>query len=327
MHGQRSTKPNIHLCILDLMMIFTEIRTLTSGGEDGDSSDITRWARYLFLGLCHKTLRVLEIPHFAGCLLNPGLGYIPDLNRFLPWDNDWFTAGITKETYRTTHKCIKNAENLYQPIWVPSGVTIRETVVNFYAKRLDMDSSRHSNNVPIRLERVSRNLHIPQSNLNRRRNNFALFGPKFDMMTSLMGSDLLSTKEQAIMDMTKYERYHKGYKQALEEAADDSISMANEALKASYDLDPRIFWSDMTHSMEMGSRLVSFARYIFSILAGSAGPEREFSRMGYLISSRRSSYTPDNTNKRLTLANLLPQKRRLEDLLSSRQLKMCKLFN
>ena len=77
----------------------------------------------------------------------------------------------------------------------------------------------------------------------------------------------------------------------------------------------------------MGGTLVNFARYIFSILAGSAGPEREFSRMGYLITTRRSLYTIANTNKRLTLANLIPQKRRLENALSTRQLKRSKLFD
>ena len=268
---------------------------------------------------------MLYIPHFAGCLLNPGLGYIPDLNSFLPWDQDWFTLGINKENYRTTHKCIKNAANLYQPTWVQSEMTIRETVVAFYAKRLDKDISRQSNNVPDRRERVSGKHQIPRNDINSR-SNFALFGPKYDMMTSLAGSELLSSKEQAIIDVNKYERYHKGYTQTSL-AADEPISTANEALKAAYDSDPRLFWSDDTHSLNMGSKLVSFAGYIFSILAGSAGPEREFSRMGYLVSSRRSSYTPDNTNKRLTLANLLPQKRRLEDLLSSRKLKKCKLFD
>ena len=81
------------------------------------------------------------------------------------------------------------------------------------------------------------------------------------------------------------------------------------------------------HTRAMGETLVSFSRYIFSILAGSAGPEREFSRMGYLVTTRGSCYTAENANKRLTLANLIPQKRRLEKALSSRQLKRSKLFD
>ena len=77
----------------------------------------------------------------------------------------------------------------------------------------------------------------------------------------------------------------------------------------------------------MGPELVSFAVFIFSILAGSAGPEREFSRMGYMISPRRSSYTASNANKRLTLSNLIPQKRRLEIVMDERKIKKTKLFS
>ena len=67
--------------------------------------------------------------------------------------------------------------------------------------------------------------------------------------------------------------------------------------------------------------------WVFSILAGSAGPEREFSRMGYLLTPRRSSYKSSNTNKRLTLANRIPQKRRLEIELNARNVKRRKLFD
>ena len=79
--------------------------------------------------------------------------------------------------------------------------------------------------------------------------------------------------------------------------------------------------------MVTGISIRSFARYVFSILAGSSGPEREFSRMGYLLSSRRTRYTASNTNKRLALANLLPQKRKLEKIMSTRRLKKSKLFH
>ena len=77
----------------------------------------------------------------------------------------------------------------------------------------------------------------------------------------------------------------------------------------------------------MGPDLCSFATFIFSISAGSAGPEREFSRMGYMLSPRRSSYTASNTNKRLTLSNLLPQKRRFESDLAEKKVKKTKLFD
>ena len=65
---------------------------------------------------------------------------------------------------------------------------------------------------------------------------------------------------------------------------------------------------------------MSFAVFIISIFAGSVGPEREFSRMGYMITPRRSSYTASNAHKRLTatLSNLISQKRRLENVLDDK---------
>ena len=73
--------------------------------------------------------------------------------------------------------------------------------------------------------------------------------------------------------------------------------------------------------------LVSFACFIFSVSAGSAAPEREFSRMGYLLSKRRSRYTAVNTNKRLTLSNMIPQKRKLELIMTLKNIKRQKLFH
>ena len=139
-----------------------------------------------------------------------------------------------------------------------------------------------------------------------------------------------SSKEKANREIVDYERYHKGYKIHVEESKASEvidIDQYNEDLKAKYDLDPRVFWNDSAHSVLLSSSIRSFARYIFSILAGSAGPEREFSRMGYLLSSRRTRYTASNTNKRLTLANLLPQKRKLEILMKTRRLKRSRLFD
>ena len=81
------------------------------------------------------------------------------------------------------------------------------------------------------------------------------------------------------------------------------------------------------YSLSIFAWQTALAHFVFSILAGSAGSEREFSRMGYLLSSRRTSYTPSNSNKRLTLANLLPQKRRLEEIMNARGLKKMKLFD
>ena len=58
---------------------------------------------------------MLDIPHFAAHLLNPGAGYITDFNVYLPWEHEWYVDGIQKEDYRTTDKCIKNESNLYRP--------------------------------------------------------------------------------------------------------------------------------------------------------------------------------------------------------------------
>ena len=54
--------------------------------------------------------------------------------------------------------------------------------------------------------------------------------------------------------------------------------------------------------------------------------EWEFSLMGYLLSSRRTSYTAANVIKRLSLSNLLQQKRRLEEGLTNRRLKRVLTF-
>ena len=84
LHGQVSGNPNIHHCVLDLMVMLTDLRPLAEQGLEGDQNEIVQWARCEILGICHKCLRALDVPHFAGCLLNPGVGYIPDLNDFLP---------------------------------------------------------------------------------------------------------------------------------------------------------------------------------------------------------------------------------------------------
>ena len=88
MHGQRSTKPNMHHCLLDVWKMLTELLVIARPDSDGDQDEINweiiTWARLELLGICHKCLRVLDLPHFAACLLNPGVGHIPDLNEFLP---------------------------------------------------------------------------------------------------------------------------------------------------------------------------------------------------------------------------------------------------
>ena len=320
MNGQQSQKPNIHHCVLDLMMTLTDLSRPANRDLNGEEDEISTWARREILGLSHKCLRALQVPHFAGCLLNPGVGYIPDLNHYLPWDEEWFVFGVTKEDFRTTDKCIKNDTNSYHPTWLQPGETIYAAVINLFAKRIQNSEQgeQEINNVRKKKEESS------SVNLEKR-SKFVLFGPKLNTMHLDSGVDV-SPKSKAAELISKYDSYHKGYRRLNSEKKQNVSSQSNEDLKDEYDRNPRVFWSDETHSSVLGSDLVSFARYIFSILSSSAGPEREFSRMGYLVTKRRSRYTPANTNKRLTLANLIPQKRRLEDILSIRQIKRARLF-
>ena len=59
------------------------------------------------------------------------------------------------------------------------------------------------------------------------------------------------------------------------------------------------------------SFLVSVAIFNFSILSSSASCECVFSRVGWMVANRRAAITADNADKRQTLCNQLPQKRRL----------------
>ena len=162
-------------------------------------------------------------------------------------------------------------------------------------------------------ERPSQNIgaKVKQARVSRKRKRFDMFGPKLSYMSLPSGNNGVSStsaKEKALADILKYEQYHKGYLKSDNEQGQSKNQRLNEELKENYDKDPRLFWANGDHSLIMGSQLASFASYVFSILASSAGSEREFSRMGYLLSPRRSRYTASNTNKRLTLSNLIPQK-------------------
>ena len=99
---------------------------------------VNHWARCLVLGLVDKCFRVLTVPHFAAALFNPGFSRIPDLNDHLPWDKQWFTDGLREVDYRTTNECVKNHHNAYRPTWLPNGSTVRDEVVKFVAKRIEI---------------------------------------------------------------------------------------------------------------------------------------------------------------------------------------------
>ena len=96
-------------------------------------------------------------------------------------------------------------------------------------------------------------------------------------------------------------------------------------MKKKYDADPRCFWNDPEVRDTFPPFLVSTAIFIFSILAASANCERAFSRMGWMIAARRAAITATNADKRLTLCNQLPQKRRLLEACEERKIKRMKL--
>ena len=316
-------------------MTLTDLLPLAQAIQEPDADiaddfEITLWARCVILGLSHKCLRVLELPHFAGCLLNPGVGYIPNLNLYLPWNEDWFGNGIAKEDFRTTHACVKNETNRYRPVWLQPGETIYSVIIDFLGRRMHKKKQvkQQLKTSPIKLNRKRAEESVSDKSV--RKTKFILFGPNLGVMNLAAGAELqVSPRAQAAASLSKYDRYHKGSSQGNPGGSVEasSVTLSNEDLKENYDSNPRIFWNDPNHRAEMGPDLVSFAIYIFSILSSSAGPEREFSRMGYLDTTRRSSYTSSNTNKRLTLANLIPQKRRLETLLCNRKIKKSKLFD
>ena len=102
-----------------------DLRPMAARELGGEQVDITMQARFEILGLCPKCLRVLDIPHFSECLLNPGVGRILDLNLFLPWTEEWFSQGIDHENYRTTHLGVKNENNKYIPNWLKPSQSIR----------------------------------------------------------------------------------------------------------------------------------------------------------------------------------------------------------
>ena len=82
-------------------------------------------------------------------------------------------------------------------------------------------------------------------------------------------------------------------------------------MKKKYDEDPRCFWNDREARNTFPSFLVSVAIFNFSILSSSASCECVFSRVGWMVANRRAAITADSADKRQTLCNQLPQKRRL----------------
>ena len=100
----------------------------------------------------------------------------------------------------------------------------------------------------------------------------------------------------------------------------------NKKLAKKYTKDPRIYWSQSSNTWSWLPFLISTVMFIFSQFAASANCERVFSRMVYMISSRKAGINADNADKRLTISNQIPRKRRLLDLCDERKIKEAKLF-
>ena len=98
-------------------------------------------------------------------------------------------------------------------------------------------------------------------------------------------------------------------------------------MKQKYLKDPKCFWNDRSLCSVLSPKLIDFANYVFSIRSGAVKCKSGFSHMTWMISSRRSSITGPNADKRLTLTDLLPQKRRLESEMQRRGIKRQKLFH
>ena len=166
-------------------------------------------------------------------------------------------------------------------------------------------------------------------------------GPNFGALNNLpapgavnMGGPGTSV-ERVRRALRTYERHNKGYVHSFflpthyfifkvnNNSRDNK--RANKKLKKKYDKDPRIFFIKSDVRDELPPFLVDFAIFIFSLQSSSANCERSFSRMGWMISSRRAGITASNADKRLTLCNQLPQKRRLLDVCETRKIKRTKL--
>ena len=100
----------------------------------------------------------------------------------------------------------------------------------------------------------------------------------------------------------------------------------NWTLKKKFDENPMTFWGDTLSIAKYGDRLVDFATWVFIVRPSSASPERTFSRMKFMVSPRRSSITADHTDMRLAVASLLPQKRKLQELMKDASIKRNALF-
>ena len=291
----------------------------------GAMRSVNHWARCLVLGVCHKCLRVLGVPHFAAALLNPGFGKIPDITSYIPYAQQWFMDGLNEVDFRTTDRCVKNNQNRYVPVWFPNGSTIKAEVIKMIAARIEIIQGAPS---ALAVE------HAQAPDLNDSFEDD--LGPNFSDMGDLPNvaapeNHLGTAIEQATRAVDKYLHHSKGY--VLQNhyfgISLDNFELENSAanreqnkqLKLRYDDDPRVFWNRTSTMAAFPDFFFKFSIFIFSVKSSSASCERTFSRMGWMVSGRRSSITSENVDKRLTLANQLPQRKRLLTMCDDRKIK------
>ena len=129
--------------------------------------------------------------------------------------------------------------------------------------------------------------------------------------------------------LKQYVQHPKGYmNQQIDDVRQRKLNKRhNKNISSVYKKNPRKFWCDNRLMSNLSPVIIKYDIFIFSIRSGSVKCESEFSRMGWMISARRSSITSSNANKRLTMGNLLPRKRRLEKEIKVRKIKKQKLFH
>ena len=157
MHTQLTSTPNMQLVIPDLRCILRTLLRRISNTHT--NNDVRGFSKQLVLGIAHKCLRALDVVHFAALFLNPGSGaVIIDLNKYLPWDEIWFIEALDSVDYRTSHKCVKNDQNQFVPVWLKDNQTVLDAIKEQFAARI---------NIPVE-RAVSVMVDVPNSNLNLR---------------------------------------------------------------------------------------------------------------------------------------------------------------
>ena len=308
MRSQLTKYPNLHHSVVDVLKI---LKTLTKKWTEPSariSTDINKWAQYLVLGVCHKCLRVFDVPHFAAFLFDPSLAYIPDLDKFIPYDKEWFQNGMAAVDYRTTDRCVKNEFNSYRPKWLQENQTIEQAVMIWISKYFEDEEVADAQ--------------VGQADDDEEDDDD--FGPQFGALENLPDRhhNGASALERTILAVNAYRTHQKGYLKKTQ-----ANKQHNKSLTTKYRQDPRVFFTNEAVSAYLAAPLRKCALFVHSIKSSSASSEREFSRMGYMIAGRRGGYTPANVNKRLVTGNMLAQKRRLETTLQERKVKKSKLFH